>query len=176
MKINSLLFTLLLSSVFCLSGAFTTGLLQAVKEGNACDVFHWIALGANINTQDDFNSTLLMHAARAGNSAIVEILLEQGAYPDIQDKCGNTALIIATCNNHKDIVEMLLNAGAKVGTPNIYGATASLYAATLNNRHDIAYMLIRANECIDNTCSNAEYNQIDECYFYDEDALSDYPW
>ena len=90
------------------------GLADAVEIGNIRDVERFIREGADINSIDPHNSTLLMLASSLGYINIVEILLENRAVIDVASNIGETALFLAAKEGHANIVEVLLAHGANI--------------------------------------------------------------
>ena len=71
-----------------------------------------IALGANLDWQDDYGRTALHHCGQYDHLEIAKMLIDAGADVNIQHSRGWTPLHIFTFYNHSRIVRMLLDAGA----------------------------------------------------------------
>ena len=81
-------------------------------EPNLDLVSDLIALGANLNWQDDYGRTALHYCGQYDHLEIAKMLIEAGADVNIQHDRGWTPLHIFTFYNHSRIVRMLLDAGA----------------------------------------------------------------
>ena len=75
--------------------------IESVKE--------YIAIGGNINIQDEYGNTALILASHYGHTEVAKLLIEVGAKLDIQNKDGYTALICASKNGYTEIVKLLKN-------------------------------------------------------------------
>ena len=60
-------------------GDYNKQLLEAGKKGHLACIAGLLKVGADVNTQDEENTTPLMHAATDGYDHCVEHLLEAGA-------------------------------------------------------------------------------------------------
>ena len=76
--------------------------------------------GADINSSNDFGSTILILAAFIfdESSEIVKLLLENGANVNLTNKDGETALIAALYSDNVETVKLLLENGADVSLIN----------------------------------------------------------
>ena len=83
-------------------------------EPNLNLVSDLIALGANVNWQDEenYNYTPLHYAARFGKVEIVRMLIDAKANLNVQDEEGWTPLHVAAWNGEVKIARMLIEAGA----------------------------------------------------------------
>ena len=68
---------------------------MASKNGDIEIVKEEIALGENINIQDEDGATALIYASYNGNMEVVRELIKYGANINIKDKYGKTALYYA---------------------------------------------------------------------------------
>jgi len=85
------------------------------KKPNLNLVNDLIALGANLDWQDEFGWTALIKAVRFGESGIVQMLIGAGADVNVQNDNGQTPLHVAAFIHmgKTDIARMLIDAGAK---------------------------------------------------------------
>ena len=103
------------------------GIIDASREGNLARVRQLIASGVNVNSQAEWNNTVLMIASHYGHVDIVRELISSGAEIDAGNYFGKTALMIASQHGHADIVPS--NADVKNGVLNIwYNLTCSVCA------------------------------------------------
>lgn len=84
----------------------TTPLQGAVWVDHAGITGLLLERGADINTKDKDNTTVLMHAAESGHMDMARLLLQNGADMNAKDKHGDTALI-KTIRKMDDILEAL---------------------------------------------------------------------
>lgn len=82
-----------------------SGLLQAVRAGDAAAVAQCLQRGDNPDLQDVEGRTSLMYAVDSGALAIVRALIAQGADIMIEDRLGRTALDMALRSGCADLVE-----------------------------------------------------------------------
>ncbi len=74
-----------------------------------------IAVGADINNQDNFKRKTVLHLeAEKGNLDNVKFLVEKSAKLDVKDKLGKTPLELAHAAGHTEVVDYLIEKGAKV--------------------------------------------------------------
>ena len=87
-----------------------------------------IALGADVNAQNDFGQTPLSIASYEGHIGIVTLLIDSGADVNATDVNGWTALMYAVASNYAgsqlDIVALLIESGAKKDMVNDKGLNA----------------------------------------------------
>jgi ankyrin repeat protein len=102
-----------------------------------------LAHGADVEAQDDRQSTPLHLASFSGNLKAVQMLLERGANVHARDAYGSTPL----CNSlmglqpNDDIAPMLLAYGADVDPPDNDHSTP-LLLASYNGSPDVVQMLL----------------------------------
>jgi len=84
--------------------------------GNYLD-FTWILLAhrADVNAQDNDQSTLLFLVSCKGLTEVAGLLLERGTSVHLQHDDGHTLLHCTSQYNHIDIMQLLLKHGADVG-------------------------------------------------------------
>ena len=92
----------------------TTELFNAVKIGDTSGFNDLLALGADVNSKDQYGQTPLMYAvSEGGNPNLVDSLLREGADVNAQSADGWTALMYAARDAEDlQIPIFLLNAGA----------------------------------------------------------------
>ncbi|WP_300747704.1 ankyrin repeat domain-containing protein [uncultured Brachyspira sp.] len=81
--------------------------IEAAKNGDIKKVKELLALGADINIQDDNSWTALIYAAWAGHTETVKELIKAGANLNIKDNEGKTALDYAEGNGYNEIAKLL---------------------------------------------------------------------
>lgn len=84
----------------------------SVDDGDVEAVRLALLLGADPNTRNQHNWTILMSAVWKGYDEIAELLLNAGADPDLTDKDGWTALMVATNMDDLPMVKLLHRHGA----------------------------------------------------------------
>lgn len=70
--------------------------------------------GADVNTKDNKNFTLLMYCVQYNDISLIILALSYGARVNDSDNSGFTALDYAIKNNNLDIVKLLHENGAKI--------------------------------------------------------------
>ena len=114
-------------------------LIAACNRGNLELVRELLKNGADINTFDVNNNTLLLIACENNNIDIVKLLLEKGANIEQHNNKG-TPLLIACEMNHVDIVKLLLEKGANKYYMDVWGQTALDIATDHDNTKIIALL------------------------------------
>jgi ankyrin repeat protein len=99
-------------------------LMAAVGGGMLDTAGALIAMGADVNAQDQSGRTALMRASTQTNSGFITLLVDHGARVNARDSSGNTALMHASdlCFNWN--IEALLKAGADPNITDSSGQTA----------------------------------------------------
>ena len=87
-----------------MDNANNSGLLDAVKGGNATGIKTFLSLGADPNAEDYRGMTALMHAAYRGYAEIVQILLDNNADPHQEHAAGEPVRIMTLRDPKKHIV------------------------------------------------------------------------
>jgi ankyrin repeat protein len=111
-----------------------TELINAVKAGEISAVQRMLAAGADVNSRDDEEGTLLMLAAHEGDMPMVKALIESGADVNACDELGWGPLAKAVYNPEMncgfvEVVETLINAGANIEAAVGYGVRPLMLAA-----------------------------------------------
>lgn len=70
--------------------------------------------GADVNTKDNKNFTLLMYCVQFNDLSLIDLALSYGAKVNVSDISGFTALDYAIQNNNLDAVKLLYNSGALI--------------------------------------------------------------
>ncbi len=70
--------------------------------------------GADVNTKDKKNFTLLMYCAQFGDLTLISLVLSYGAKVNLKDLSGFTALDYAIKKNNLDAVKLLVSNGADI--------------------------------------------------------------
>ena len=86
-------------------------------EPNLNLVSDLIALGANIDWQDDYGWSALHQCVMYNHPEIAKMLIDAGADLNIQGNRGWTALYVCARWNHLEIARMLIDAGADKTIP-----------------------------------------------------------
>jgi len=89
--------------------------------------------GADANTMDKNNFTLLMSFVKSGNEPVVKLLLDYGAKVNVKDLFNLTALDYAIKGKHTYIAKMLVENGASVSADNY------MYAVQNNNKELVSF-------------------------------------
>ena len=120
-------------------------LWNAIFNNDLASVNSLLQAGADVNTHNEFGTTILMAAASRNYTQIVRRLLEAGADVNFQGEFGTTALMMAVRNNRIQIARILINAGANVNATNNTGMTALLIAVRNRNVKSILTLLPHVN-------------------------------
>jgi len=83
--------------------------------------------GADVNTKDDKNFTLLMYCAQFNDLTLISLVLSYGAKINLKDLSGFTALDYAIKNNNLDAVKLLVDNGAEISDESYMYAMNSNY-------------------------------------------------
>ncbi len=102
-----------------------TYLMLAAEEGCMFVAERLLALGADVDLQNEKGMTALMFAVEQGNSDMVALLIQHGADVDLQNKSGKTALMIAMELSMYHVTDHLLNRGARKNLTNNRNRKAS---------------------------------------------------
>lgn len=82
-----------------------------------------VALGADVNSHDEFGDTPLMSASSLGHLEVARFLLERGANVNARDNGEETALHKWVDSGHDGILTLLLAAGADIEARDSLGET-----------------------------------------------------
>ena len=89
--------------------------------------------GADANTMDKNNFTLLMSFVKSGNEPVVKLLLDYGAKVDVKDLYNLTALDYAIKEKQNNIAKILVRNGASVSSDNY------MYAMQNGNKELVSF-------------------------------------
>jgi len=132
------------------AGAYdNTALMNAARSNNLEMVQMLIKAGANVNTRDQDDLTVLMHAAVTNSPmVIIQALIQAGADINAITNKGDTALMFAARFGHLAPVKELIKAGAHVNIKNCCGQTPLILATdwlnSAQNNHEVVQTLINA--------------------------------
>ena len=113
-----------------------TKLVEAVASGDIDAVKGYIAEGADVDTEDKNEETVLEIACREGHKEIVKLLLENGAGMRL-------ALHFAASYAQVDIIGILLDRGADINARDSGEVTPLFWAADQGNVNTVALLLER---------------------------------
>ena len=117
-------------------------LLSVLKYQSLYGVEKSIELGADVNTTDSDDWSVLMCSSRNGNLDIVKYLVEHGADVNKIDKWTDTALMCASEKGHLPVVEYLVEHGADVNIQNnIWKRTALICASEKGHLSIVKYLV-----------------------------------
>jgi len=91
-------------------------LMDAIVKGDKMKMMQLVGQGADVNYEDDEQSSPIMEAAALGKVDAVKFLIKKGVGPltvNRKDNDGNTALSEARAAGHAEIVALLQGIGAK---------------------------------------------------------------
>ncbi|KAI1361223.1 ankyrin repeat-containing domain protein [Xylaria arbuscula] len=107
--------------------------IEASKHGNA-DVIRWLlAMGVDLNIQDDEGMSPLHHAAYGGHVDTFQFLLLEGVDPNQLDKTGRSSLYCACESGSDTIITLLSEKGVSASRPNAEGRSQLHLAAQKND-------------------------------------------
>ena len=101
------------TSVILTAPEATELLRKSATDGNIKNFYQSLVMGADINSVDKENKSVLLLAVMSQNREMTEVLIYKGADLNVKSKGGNTPLSMARDLGAKDIEQMLLKAGAK---------------------------------------------------------------
>ncbi|MBO7516299.1 MAG: ankyrin repeat domain-containing protein [Spirochaetia bacterium] len=101
------------ASVILTAPEATEMLRKSVQDGNMEKFYRSLVMGADINSMDQENKSVLLLAVMAQNKEMAEVLIYKGAEVNVKSKGGNTPLSMSRDLGAKDIEQLLLKAGAK---------------------------------------------------------------
>jgi ankyrin repeat protein len=108
-------------------GDSSDALFQAVRNNDLAFLKAQFAKGADVNSRDRRESTLLMHAAAFGSPEAVKLLLDSGADVNARNSLGATALLWGADN--PPIAKLLVDKGADVNAASTKGKRTPLMVA-----------------------------------------------
>lgn len=120
----------------------TGRLLFAAEQNKTADALAQIALGADIDAQDEFGFTALIWAVRQDNLMLAQALLALRPELEITDAKGMTALLWAVRQRNPESVEALLQAGVNPRHEN-HNRASALHLAAAGGDAGILTSLLR---------------------------------
>ena len=125
-------------------------LMDAARKGVSGRVRELVAMGTNVNDQDQQGETALMAAAQNGHTDCVNELLLGSAALNILDNKGNTALIHAVKGGTIECAKTLITEGADVNK----GTVPPLIYSIMSKCFDITNELLKAGAYVNDTDAN----------------------
>ena len=108
-------------------------LFKAVKNNHPQCVKDMISKGADVNEQNDIDSTPIIVGAVKGSNDCVKILIKAGADVNHVNQQFESALIFAAYFSNEQLVKLLIEAGADVNIKSKSGETALMQTAKSGN-------------------------------------------
>src|SRR2546425_6913452 len=105
------------------SAAIDRELIDAAKNGDESSISRLLGRGANVNTRNESQRTVLMLAALKGRPAVVLTLVVKGADINARDTEQMTALMWAAFGGSRESAEILISHGADVRDRDAKGET-----------------------------------------------------
>lgn len=115
-------------------------LFQAIRNNDLAALKARLGQGADVNSRDKRDNTLLMQAVAFGSPETVKLLLERGADVHAKNAFDNTALILGA--NQPEKARLLLEKGADANAHTKQGQTALMVAATCDGCSETVRLLI----------------------------------
>lgn len=122
-------------------GSAETPLMVAAKMGLLRFVKKLVALGADINVQDDSGWSPLYLAVRSRKHDVARCLLQQGASVNLYDNSNRSAFIIAAMLNDTKLMALLLKAGADINHQDNLGLSAAHFVCFRENQAAFYWLL-----------------------------------
>lgn len=116
-------------------------LVWASREGNLDMTLAVLAVGANINVQDDSGHTAIHMAAVHGHLNMLKELRAAGADMTLRNDAGELAIHVAADQGRKDIVGYLLSLGIDPNVAASSGETALQLAASKGHTQLLAFLM-----------------------------------
>ena len=121
-----------------------TPLMRSSWYGRLKEMEIFLAMGAEVDYQNQRGRSALMSAAKNNQAAAIELLVSWGAYLQLEDADGWTALMLGAENGSTQAVETLIQHGAFVNHRNAFGKTAFVAAIGFLQRSGISHSSLRA--------------------------------
>ena len=133
-------------------------LVEAAASNDMKGVSSALALGVDINGQDDNGQTALFSAAAYGHKSLAMFLLNEGAHINTCERNGQTALHAACMNAQLEMVRFLLTSGADVGAADAEGRSP-LHRCVGGSEHAMEMIELLAEHGADLRCrDNASWD------------------
>jgi len=113
----------------------------AAYIGNCEKVKSLIKSGADPNSSNNDDDSILHHAVSGGHKDIAGLLIDSGANLNTKNRMGQTPLHIAAKIGYKDMAELLIDKGANVNISSNEGWTP-LHEASYSGHKDLVALLI----------------------------------
>jgi ankyrin repeat protein len=124
-------------------GMYEAELIAAARKGDATQIRHYLARGANINTvsSQHSNKTPIHLVMETGNQDAVKALLEGGANIEAKDGWGNNALYCAAFFGLLEIAKLLLQKGANANNKSTGDGLTPAEVAKKHGFHPLADLI-----------------------------------
>ena len=116
-------------------------IINAVRENNYNKINELLKNGADVNTKDEKDRTLLMTAVYNDNYDVTKLLIEKGADINAQDDMKNNPFLYSGAEGQLDILKLLVRAGADTKITNRYGGVALIPASERGYTETVKYLL-----------------------------------
>jgi ankyrin repeat protein len=126
--------------------SFQLSLIEAVKENHIITVKALLAAGADVNTRDKLEESLLHMAAVRGYKEMSSMLIAEGAKVNARDKRGLTPLHAAAWGGYEEILTLLINKGADINSRSADGMTPLHVAALAGHTKIIDHLILKGAE------------------------------
>lgn len=122
-----------------------TPLMWAVSEGHDAVVARLLALGADVEVEDQGGWSATHWTCRYMHCSTLALLLDAGAHINQGDGDGFTPLTVATSHGALDCVSLLVaHSGIDLDAVATESNAAAIHLAALRNSHQILTMLVQA--------------------------------
>ena len=135
-----------------------TALSMSIRHGDLKFVESFLEGGANINTVNNHEETVLFQVVRMGDDFcdIALRLLQCGVKVNSTNDFGYSPLLVAVCEGHYQLFKLLLEFGADLTLKHFYGRNALMEAALRGNSKICREICQEARQEIDEKDSNGE--------------------
>ncbi len=116
-------------------------MLNSAKSSDVGKMQQLLSMGADVNTRDERNNTVLLVASHSGNSDAVKLLLAKGADIDALNSGLHSALSAACQMGHVEVAKVLLAAGSGLSNKDSDGFSPLAFAARGGNRELVSLLL-----------------------------------
>lgn len=116
-------------------------IINSVNDNNYKKTKELLEKGADVNTKDDRNRTLLMIAVYNNNYEISELLIENNADINTQDDMQNNPFLYSGAEGQLEILKLLVKKGADTKITNRYGGVALIPASEHGYVETVKYLL-----------------------------------
>jgi ankyrin repeat protein len=116
-------------------------IINAVNKNDYKKTKELLENGADINTKDERDRTLLMIAVYNNYYEISKLLIENKADINIQDDMKNNPFLYSGAEGQLEILKLLVKAGADTKITNRYGGVALIPASERGHTETVRYLL-----------------------------------